>query len=44
MANNSRRHEPQLTPSNDEGHELPLDLNLTQLVEHEELDGRKMCL
>jgi hypothetical protein len=28
-------------PPNDEGHETPLDLNLTQLAKHEELVGRR---
>jgi hypothetical protein len=34
--------ELQPTPPNDEGHEMPLDLNLTQLAKHEKLVGRKM--
>jgi hypothetical protein len=29
-------------PPNDEGHESPLDWNLTQLVKHEELFKRRM--
>jgi hypothetical protein len=35
MVSNSRRHELRPTPPNDEGHDSPCDLNLTQLVEHE---------
>jgi hypothetical protein len=35
MVSNSRRHELRPTPLNDEGHDSPSDLNLTQLVEHE---------
>jgi len=43
MVSNSRGCEPQPTPLNHEGHELPLDLNLTQLVEHKkQVRRRKM--
>ncbi len=41
MASNSKRCELQPMPPNDEGHETPLDLNLTQLAKHEELVGRR---
>ncbi len=37
MASNFKGHEPWPASSNDEGHESPPNLNLTQLVEHEEL-------
>jgi len=29
-------------PPNDKGHEMPLDLNLTQLAKHKESIGRRM--
>jgi hypothetical protein len=44
MASNSRGRELQPMPPNDEKHETPLDLNLTQLVKHKELVGRRMHL
>jgi hypothetical protein len=37
MVNNYRRCELRPMPPNDKGYELPLDLNLTQLVEHDKL-------
>jgi hypothetical protein len=44
MASNSGRCEHQPVPLNDEGHELPLDLNLIQLAEHKKSIERKMHL
>jgi hypothetical protein len=44
MASNFKGHEPRSTPPNDERHESYPNLNLTQLVKHEESVGRKMHL
>jgi hypothetical protein len=44
MASNSKGCELRPTPPNDKGHELPFDLNLTQLVEDEKLVRRRMHL
>jgi hypothetical protein len=42
MVSNFRGWAPQPMPLNDERHELPLNLNLTLLVKHEEAIKRKM--
>jgi hypothetical protein len=44
MASDFGGHEPWFAPPKDERHESSPNLNLTQLVEHEEPIGRKMHL